>query len=364
MSPVPRLTQVGPHTLSFAALCALAGLVVLSALCTFCKRRRRKKKNLVSDGVLLVDVSLLRQTQLRSLSKSDTKLNELHSIRFKETNRRPLSMDYLYSTTSGRARVQLGPGDHHVSSKRVLPNIPHADLRGEWRNPNHTYSNPKSGLEPQPIKSATETDGKGAANADPKTEPPPSVTRSQEVTTAITAEYACVKKQRKNVPTEPQEHGKQAPPRDGSSFPGDSAALPPGGQALKLEEMYSTVCKRGKKKPQDPAPLAEENIAPEGASHTPAVEIQSISPPGNGLPHHDMNREWVRLRCPDPFVEEPAYETIDMPWVKEDREGRAERKCLNENLYESINEAREAQPSGSARTIKTNNEFEVYLTGL
>uniref|UniRef100_A0A8C6R907 Lck interacting transmembrane adaptor 1 n=1 Tax=Nannospalax galili TaxID=1026970 RepID=A0A8C6R907_NANGA len=51
----------------------------LWALCTACHRKRTQRQQTGLQGsVIPVEVSLLRQTHLCSLSKSDTRLNELH----------------------------------------------------------------------------------------------------------------------------------------------------------------------------------------------------------------------------------------------------------------------------------------------
>ncbi|MEE6520848.1 hypothetical protein FKM82_018791, partial [Ascaphus truei] len=82
----PGLVQSVAEGHMLPLFCAvLVLLLLLSSLCTLCRRRRkRKRRNVCPSGVALVDVSLLRQTQLRSLSKSDTKLHEIQRPRLGE----------------------------------------------------------------------------------------------------------------------------------------------------------------------------------------------------------------------------------------------------------------------------------------
>uniref|UniRef100_A0A663DN84 Uncharacterized protein n=1 Tax=Aquila chrysaetos chrysaetos TaxID=223781 RepID=A0A663DN84_AQUCH len=63
-----------------AVLALLGVLVYLGALCAACRRY-----------VLPLCFSLLRQTQLRSLSKSDTKLHELYRVKARDDSEWPSS---------------------------------------------------------------------------------------------------------------------------------------------------------------------------------------------------------------------------------------------------------------------------------
>ncbi|XP_078506561.1 lck-interacting transmembrane adapter 1 [Lissotriton helveticus] len=358
MTPVPSLTQETTCYLTIAALSTLLGLLLMSALCIICKRKRRKKKTLCSDGVLVVDVSLLRQTQLRSLSKSDTKLHELQSIRLKETNRRPLSMDYHYSSPLDRSGGQQGLSNH-IPQKRVLPKIPHAGLRGDWRSPNQIYSHLKPNSDPKPQEIVAGNYEAVTASAETNPEPPPSASGCNENTAAITAEYACVKKLRKTTPAELLDQAEHKDLQDSSSLVRDPQAPPAMGRIVKLEEMYSTVCKLGKKKPQYPAAIVSENAILEKDAHIAKVKTQAA------IPTQQPSEERAGPSSTAQLVEEePAYETIDLPWATKGKEGNAERNFQAENLYESINEAKEAHVPGRTRTLKSLNGLEVYLTGL
>ncbi|KAJ7418172.1 lck-interacting transmembrane adapter 1 [Pitangus sulphuratus] len=93
-----------PLLLTGAALALLGGLVYLGALCAACRRKGRKK--VAPDGVKLVDESLLRQTQLRSLSKSDTKLHELYRLKARDSG----SSDPCYESINDRAWTAQGRG--------------------------------------------------------------------------------------------------------------------------------------------------------------------------------------------------------------------------------------------------------------
>ncbi|XP_041434281.1 lck-interacting transmembrane adapter 1 isoform X2 [Xenopus laevis] len=152
------------------------------------------------SGVALVDVSLLRQTQLRSLSKSDTKLHEIQRPRPGYPQLRPISMDPVYPP-----------------SKWQVP-CPRADN-------DDTYSN--LAFAPQPLTfSGYETVG---------------FTVEPNRPASGAAEYACIRKGNKSGGSGVQKQNRDQWPMVPSPSPETDA--------LKLEEMYSKVNK--KKKPMD-----------------------------------------------------------------------------------------------------------------
>ncbi|KGM00026.1 hypothetical protein N301_06199, partial [Charadrius vociferus] len=136
---------------------------------------------------------------------------------------------------------------------------------------------------------------------------------------------------------------------------------------LKLEDMYSTVCKATKKKTQVPAsspraardtgagwpPPRREEGAPAGcwspaAQVTPDPCYESIS-----------DRAWTAQgRGP-----EPDYEAVEVSWKKAAKRDKPRKPCAPENLYESVGDiwAGESRRA-SARTAA--NGLEVYITNL
>ncbi|XP_075701475.1 lck-interacting transmembrane adapter 1 [Rhinoderma darwinii] len=204
MAPGPATSESRGHILT--SLCSAMGLfLLLCSLCTLCKKRKKRRmRNVCASGVALVDVTLLRQTQLRSLSKSDTKLHEIRRPRPGDPQLRPVSMDPLYHPP-------------------------------QWPKPNPsaaedaTYSN----LSYNPKTSLYECVGS-------RGDMEPALSELQ--VNVVTAEYACVRKVKKAANQGPQdtreEEKVQPPPSSGEPCrPAD----------LTLEDMYSKVHK--KKKP-------------------------------------------------------------------------------------------------------------------
>ncbi|XP_063815237.1 lck-interacting transmembrane adapter 1 isoform X2 [Pseudophryne corroboree] len=164
-------------------------------------------RNICSSGVALVDVTLLRQTQLRSLSKSDTKLHEIQRPRPGDSHLRPVSMDQLYH--SPQWQVQIAPNGDDA-----------------------TYSNLNYNPQP-PQNSLYECVGS-------REEMESSLSESQ--VNAVTAEYACVRKVKKGgnqVAQEPRDEKISSPPSEG-------ICLPNRPEGFRLEDMYSKVHKKKK----------------------------------------------------------------------------------------------------------------------
>ncbi|NXX95867.1 LIME1 protein, partial [Centropus bengalensis] len=192
-----------------AVLALLSILVYLGALCAACRRKGRKKK-VPLDGVKLVDESLLRRAQLRSLSKSDTKLHELYRVKPSGDAQRPASLDIP------------GAGSPALLQHRQLPRPPEP--------PEQTYSNlPLPALRPP---------GRGEDAPLPPAAPGRSPLRPGG------PDYACVRKVKQTVLVEEQDDARRAQVW--------GVALNPPAFPLQLEEMYSTVCKATRKKAQVP----------------------------------------------------------------------------------------------------------------
>ncbi|XP_057272590.1 lck-interacting transmembrane adapter 1 [Pezoporus wallicus] len=305
-----------------AALALLGGLVYLGALCAACRRKSRKKQ-LPPDGVKLVDESLLRQTQLRSLSKSDTKLHELYRVKAGGHAQRPASLDF---TSPAPADPQHGAG---VLLHRELPQIPVPEP------PDQTYSNllfpPRRRPAPDTVYECVATGGE-----EPPVSPPRAVHGA--------ADYACVRKVKKGMPAEEQDAAAAVGPPQALQCCDGSGSAP----QAKLEEMYSTVCKATKKKTQVPAsPPGEEG-----------AQARSWSPAAHGPldPCYESinDRAWtIQGRGPD-----PDYEAVDVNWKR-----AAKRDKAPENLYESVGDIW-AGGSQRAAARMASNGLEVYITNL
>ncbi|KAM4032972.1 lck-interacting transmembrane adapter 1 isoform 1-T2 [Anomaloglossus baeobatrachus] len=205
MAPSLVTSESEGHIL--APLCSAIGLLLFCSLCMFCKKRKKRRMRTVcSTGVALVDVTLLRQTQLRSLSKSDTKLHEIKRPRPEDLQLRPVSMDPLYHTP-----------------KWPIPDATSAE--------DATYSN----LNYNPKNSLYECVGSRADMESSLSEPQVNV---------VTAEYACVRKVKKaghqRTPDSREEEKPQPPASSGEP------CLPSRPADLTLEDMYSKVQKKKK----------------------------------------------------------------------------------------------------------------------
>ncbi|XP_033374925.1 lck-interacting transmembrane adapter 1 isoform X2 [Parus major] len=233
------------------ALALLGGLVYLGTLCAACKRKGRKK--VAPDGVKLVDEALLCRTQLRSLSKSDTKLHELYRVKVRDDVQRPASLDLPCPTAPGGESLHSSGLLH-----RELPQIPIPDPPAAPPAPDQTYSNllftPLRKPVPDSVYECLAVGGEDAPV--PPTPAGTQVSPPRAVRGA--ADYACVHKVKKVVSVEVQPGAVAGPP--GVQHCWDGADNAP---QAKLEEMYSTVCKATKKKSQVPAPTpraVKENI--------------------------------------------------------------------------------------------------------
>ncbi|XP_028667547.2 uncharacterized protein LOC114659300 isoform X1 [Erpetoichthys calabaricus] len=212
------------HNVLFLGTVAVASafLVTLfiALLCVGCKRKDKTKKVQI-DGVKLVEMSLLRQTKLRSISKSDTKLHELSRIAGngkKGSRSRPASMDLLFLPN------RKSDWDLRCPQNRQLPKIP----LSPGGDKEHTYSEVKRPASQPRCTEDALYESVGGRHEDevapPSSQPKQPVLslgnnhvesalhQSQEVNRssedAVTAEYACVRKVRK---LEKQQHLETSP---------------------------------------------------------------------------------------------------------------------------------------------------------
>ncbi|XP_065706267.1 lck-interacting transmembrane adapter 1 [Patagioenas fasciata] len=341
-----------------AALALLGLLVYLGALCAACRRKGRKKK-VPPDGVKLVDESLLRQTQLRSLSKSDTKLHELYRVKGRNGAQRPASLDFPCPM------APPATGSPHSSGvsillHRELPEIPIPESPVTSPASDQTYSNllftPLRKPVPDTVYECLAVGGEDAPV-------PPTPTGTQGSCPRAgrgAADYACVHKVKKMVPAEEQDGAVAGAPAAPRCWGGTGDAPQP-----KLEDMYSTVCKATKKKTQVPpsSPRAAREV---GAGWPPPQREEGAaggcwSPAAPPDPCYESisDRAWTAQgRGPD-----PDYETVDVNWKKAAKRDKAGKSCAPENLYESVGDVW-AGESQRASTRTAANGLEVYITNL
>ncbi|KAM9284898.1 lck-interacting transmembrane adapter 1 [Morus bassanus] len=341
------------------ALALLGILVYLGTLCAACRRKGRKKK-VPPDGVKLVDESLLRQTQLRSLSKSDTKLHELYRVKARDDTQRPASLDFPCTVSPPAGVESLHSSSISVLLHRELPQIPVPEPPATSPAPDQTYSNllftPLRKPVPDTLYECLAMGGEDA----PVPPAPTSTQVSPPRAGHGAADYACVRKVKKMVPAEVQAGAVAGPPAAPPCWGGDASRA-------KLEEMYSTVCKTTKKKTQVPAssPRAAREA---GAGWSPPRREEGASagcwsPAAQGPPdpcyESISDRAWTAQgRGPD-----PDYEAVDVNWKKVAKRDKLGKPCTPENLYESVGDIWAGEPRrASARTAA--NGLEVYITNL
>ncbi|CAB1329898.1 unnamed protein product [Coregonus sp. 'balchen'] len=220
---------------AIAAASAFIVTILIVVLCVGCQRKG-KTHNVSSESGKhrLMDMSILRQSKLRSISKSDGEMNKLNCNGKKSSKKnRPASMDLL---PSRRSNSDLRSGG------RTLPQIP----SGTGEDGEHTYSevgqrsSPKRGPDnnlyaivgragetdtpappavPANTPAPPDLDGDGLNEPLPEPEPmPQAMAHPQPPET--TAEYACVRKLRKVDKAVPQK-------RDSGTDMGEAPVPPP-----------------------------------------------------------------------------------------------------------------------------------------
>ncbi|XP_038606501.1 lck-interacting transmembrane adapter 1 [Tachyglossus aculeatus] len=311
----PLLAPLALWTLGWMSL-----LFLLAGLCAICHRKgQRKRKPVPQEGVKLVDMSLLRQIQLRSLSKSDTKLHELNRVQSSSSSSRaaalrPMSVDFLYpSWPRGPQPVsKLTTEAPPAFSHQELPRFPTAAAPPDL---DPTYSN--VGLA---IPSMAPSDS-------PSAEKKPGGAKA--LAGAVFADYACVRKVKKGVEEGPGAPAPVLPQRSSSLrviFPKEGTAREP--QVTQVEVVYSRVNKTGRKPP-----------ACDGAAES--LPAGQLNPKGSrGTPTQPATPTRDRVWSPGP---NPTYETITAARGPTP-EGPALQNRLPENLYESIREMRGQGP--------------------
>ncbi|KPP78504.1 hypothetical protein Z043_101987, partial [Scleropages formosus] len=144
-----------------------------------------------------MDMGALRQSKLRSISKSDTGLHEMSRLACHSNGtakHRPASMDLLYLPS------QRSNSDVRSAQTRLLPRAPAPPTD----DPEHTYSevgrrsSPPRGLDDglyEVVGGRAKTNGKGEACSG--SGGPPVTVPSMAPQDPVTAEYACIRKVRK-----------------------------------------------------------------------------------------------------------------------------------------------------------------------
>ncbi|XP_055452098.1 lck-interacting transmembrane adapter 1 isoform X3 [Psammomys obesus] len=234
-------------------------LLWLWALCTACHRKRAQRQQTGQQGSLIpVEMSLLRQTHLCSLSKSDTRLHELRRGPCSSIAPRPASMDLLHphwlEMSRGSTRSQVLPS---AFPPRQLPRAPPAaPATAPSPIPEATYSNvglaaiPRASLAASPVVWAGTQLTISCARLGPG------------------AEYACVQKHKGT------EQGYQELQQKAKVIP-----------ATQMDVLYSKVCKPKRK---DPRPVTDQ-LDPYGGRAVLALE-SGVEYEAIALRGQDMNQ--------------------------------------------------------------------------
>ncbi|XP_058418247.1 lck-interacting transmembrane adapter 1 isoform X2 [Diceros bicornis minor] len=172
----PQVPSVPP---ALWVLGCLVLLLWLWALCTACHRKQVQRQRAGLQGsVVPAEASLLRRPHLCSLSKSDTRLHELHGGPRRSRAPRPVSMDLLRPQWLEESRDTTRP--LAAFSHRELPQAPSI-------GPEATYSNvglasiPRASLAANPVVWAGARLTSRCARPRPEARP-------------MVAEYACIQK--------------------------------------------------------------------------------------------------------------------------------------------------------------------------
>ncbi|KAL4655336.1 hypothetical protein GN956_G5178 [Arapaima gigas] len=310
---------------AIAAASAFVVTILIVLLCVGCHRKgRTKNAQLDGERHSLVNMGVLRQSKLRSISKSDTGLHEMSRLGYSSNGTaklRPASMDLLY------LHSRRSNSDVRCAQTRLLPRAPTPPAEDS----EHTYSevgrrsSPPRGLDDglyEVVGGRATTNGKGGTCGD--SEVAPAAVPSMAPQDPVTAEYACIRKVRKMdrgcrkenggaeaaqqqpnsggdlqpgpLPSHPRSHEvprKIIEPFHIHSFPKESIFMgngeqyiwkppeeddvavpqpgPPGAlstvngedgqdRAAEIAEMYSKVCKPTKKWPQTSPPTTQESV--------------------------------------------------------------------------------------------------------
>ncbi|XP_036603955.1 lck-interacting transmembrane adapter 1 [Trichosurus vulpecula] len=295
------VVQTAPEPQPPPALWVLSCLALVLMLCALCTTCHRKGKRRQQSGLKLVDVSLLRQTQLRSLSKSDSKLHELNRDPRNSKAQRPTSIDLLYPRWPGgfRADIQMTTVPP-VFLHRELPQPP---LASDSLALGSTYSNVRLAAAPR---------------APPKSQRGEEQLRISEK--LAVAEYACIQKNKKGAEVEPSMTGRS------DSVPGERGAQQPG-KAAEVEVLYSKISRLGRK-PLEPTWNRALCNQLDRNTQAPLAETENEQSLSLGI--------------------NPSYRASSPTWGSDTGNGPTE------NFYESISEM---EGLGGAQTHKPSEDL-------
>ncbi|XP_060793888.1 uncharacterized protein LOC132896817 isoform X2 [Neoarius graeffei] len=401
---------------AISAASAFVVTILIVLVCVGCHTKSKSKHSHASVGSQKRDMSVLRQFKLSSMSKSDTRLHEMHRLPCSANGvlkDRPASMDLLLLQSH---RSTSDP--HPPTSSCQLPSIPTGPKSEEH---DHLY------LEDEGLYEKV-----GVLRAPP---PPPflNLAQSQAITenrqgtggggvenrglneteqAEVTAEYASVKKVRKLDRGRRQEgseeentsessnstvHRKSLDPFHIPNFPKGAVSMGNGEEYIwkppeennihflrgpslenghsnasttEISEMYSTVCKPLKKEhlgstQQISGQIGSGEKGSKGPASWPSGEHCYEAVGENTWPKGLDSDEAYATINPMPKREKPCSSTLKAKKKSCGPLQGLERAMTCENFYESIGDVKQGTNTTSTTTVFTFNDgMEMYVTGL
>ncbi|MCI4387560.1 hypothetical protein PGIGA_G00075520 [Pangasianodon gigas] len=399
---------------AISAASAFVVTILIVLVCVGCHTKSKSKHSHASVGSQKRDMGVLHQSKLTSLSKSDTRLHEMHRLPCRANGApkdRPASMDLLL-LQSHRSISDL----HPLTSSCQLPRIPTGpeseerehlypddeglyEKVGVWRAP--PPAPVLNSIQSQAITENIQGAGGGVESR-----------RLNEAGQAdVMAEYACVRKVKKLDREKRQEgseeentsessnsavHRKIMEPFHIPSFPKGRVSMDNGeeyiwkppeesnihslrGPALEnghsnastteIFETYSTICKPLKKEHLGSAQQISGQVGSEEKGSNGPVSW----PSGEHCYEAVGEKTWSKVLDSD-----PAYATVN-PMQKREMlcsSTLKPKKCCGppqgpetamtcENFYESIGDVKQGTNTNTTTTIFTFNDgMEMYVTGL
>ncbi|XP_060793889.1 lck-interacting transmembrane adapter 1 isoform X3 [Neoarius graeffei] len=366
---------------AISAASAFVVTILIVLVCVGCHTKSKSKHSHASVGsqkrdMMCVFQSVLRQFKLSSMSKSDTRLHEMHRLPCSANGvlkDRPASMDLLLLQSH---RSTSDP--HPPTSSCQLPSIPTGPKSEEH---DHLY------LEDEGLYEKV-----GVLRAPP---PPPflNLAQSQAITenrqgtggggvenrglneteqAEVTAEYASVKKVRKLDRGRRQEGSEEENTSESSNSTVHRKSLDPFHipNFPKISEMYSTVCKPLKKEhlgstQQISGQIGSGEKGSKGPASWPSGEHCYEAVGENTWPKGLDSDEAYATINPMPKREKPCSSTLKAKKKSCGPLQGLERAMTCENFYESIGDVKQGTNTTSTTTVFTFNDgMEMYVTGL
>lgn len=393
---------------AISAASAFVVTILIVLVCVGCRTKSKSKHSHASVGDQKRDMGILRQSKLSSMSKSDTRLHEMHRLPCNANGapkNRPASMDLLLlqshrSTsdrlpTSGCQMPCLPTGSESEERDHVSPEYEGLYERvGVWRAPP-----PAPLLNTIQSQSITENRRGGGGGVENRG-------LNEAVQAEMMAEYASVRKVRKLERGRRQEGSEEENTSVSSNtmepfhipnFPKGAVSMGDGEEYIwkppdesnilflrgpslenglnnahktEIFETYSTICKPLKKEhPGSTQQISEELCSGEKGSKGP------VSWPSREHCYEAVGEKtWSNVLDSD-----PAYATINHMQKREllcnstlkPKEKSCgpllgpERALTCENFYESIEDVKQGTNTTNTTTIFTFNDgMEMYITGL